>query len=537
MKPRKTSSSFASFWLGAGMLLAGASITPALAQNTALQPAAPVRFAVKGFSVDGENPLGATRTATLLAPFARDDATLDTLQQAAAALEAALRDAGFGLYRVALQPQEVGQTVKLSVVHFVVGSVAVEGASQYDAANIRRSLPELREGATPNFRRLAIQTAIANENPGKQTQVGLRESESADRVEATVLVKEGRPLSVSAGVNNTGTAETGRDRSTIALTHANVFKLDHQFSAAFTTSFANPSRVKQFGASYRAPFYAAGGVLGASLTRSDVVGNFGSFSSTGAGHTFGVNYTHYLPPEKGYRSYVTLALDDKVFDPTQINGQSVVGQVVRRSRQLSLAYAGRRDADAALWSYSAEFATNLGGGSGNRLAAYQTEDPRIQTARWKALRANATYVGNTRNHWQMVWRSALQYSPDALIAAEQFGLGGASSVRGTAERPIAGDRGLLTSLEMLSPDLQPGLRGLAFLDAGWLSNVNSNGGSKPSSDQLASTGMGLRYVSQAISVSAEYGRLIRGSKVPLSLNSAAPQKGDQKLHLQLTARF
>lgn len=535
MKQRNPHFSLASVSVGV-LLLVGAAGS-VLAQSAPLQPAPVARFAVKGFSVQGENPLGADRTAAVLAPYARADATLETLQQAAAALEAALREAGYGLYRVALQPQEVGQTVKLNVVHFVVGSVTVSGASQYDEANIRRSLPELREGVAPNFRRLAVQTAIANENPGKQTQVGLREADSADRVDATVLVKENRPLVVTAGINNTGTAETGRDRSTLALTHANVFKLDHQMSAAFTTSLANPSRVKQYGLSYRVPFYAAGGVLGASATRSDVIGNFGSFSSTGAGHTLGVNYTHYLAPQKSYRAYVTLALDDKVFNPMQLNGQSVVGQVVRRSRQISLAYTARREAATAQWSYSGELATNMGGGSGNDLASYQSEDPRISTSRWKAVRASATYVGSFSNHWQMLWRSALQYSPDALIAAEQFGLGGANSVRGTRERPIAGDRGLSTSLEMLSPDLRPGLRGLAFVDAGWLSNVNVAGSSKLSNDSLASAGMGLRYTSQQISVSAEYGRLVSGSRLPLSLNSAAPQKGDQKLHVQLTARF
>jgi len=102
--------------------------------------AAPV-FAIKGFKVTGDNPLGDGETSRVLAPFLRADATMDTLQKATATLEAALRDRGFGLHRVALPPQEVGDQVTLNIVKFTIGKVAIEGRSIYDEANIRRSLP------------------------------------------------------------------------------------------------------------------------------------------------------------------------------------------------------------------------------------------------------------------------------------------------------------------------------------------------------------------------------------------------------------
>jgi hemolysin activation/secretion protein len=351
------------------------------------------------------------------------------------------------------------------------------------------------------------------------------------------LVKEARLLNLTAGINNNGSKSTGHDRLTVAATHTNMLKLDHQLSAAYTTSLAHVSSVKQLGLSYRAPLYALGGVLGASYTRSDVVGSFGGFTSTGAGHTAGVNYTHYLVPQKGYRSYVTVGLDDKVFNPSQLNGTTIVGQLVRRSRQLAMSYAARHDADRSLLSYNLDLATNLTGGEGNNLQAYQSEDPRISTARWKALRGNVSYVSSLPGNWQWSVRSAVQYSPDALIAGEQFGLGGVASVRGTAERPIAGDRGLSTALEVITPELIAGLRLLGFVDAGWLANNNPNGSSKPGSDSVSSTGLGLRYGTQLATVGLDYGYVLKGSGVPQTLNSVAPKKGDQKLHVNLTAKF
>src|SRR5205085_8700891 len=167
-------------------------------------PAAPVVFAIRGFRIEGENPIGDADAQRVLAPFIRPDATLQTLQQATAALETELRTRGYGLHRVALPPQEVGEVVKLTIVKFAVGKVTIEGAKIYDEGNIRRTLPELREGESPNFRTLAIQTAIANENPNKQVQVGLRESEEPDRIDATITVKEQRPWTASAALSNTG---------------------------------------------------------------------------------------------------------------------------------------------------------------------------------------------------------------------------------------------------------------------------------------------------------------------------------------------
>ncbi len=507
------------------------------APGAAMATAAPSPvFAIKGFRVTGDNPLGDGETSRVLAPYLRADATLDTLQKATAALEAALRNKGFGLHRVALPPQEVGDTVSLNIVKFSVAKVNIEGRSIYDEGNIRRSLPELREGFSPNFKELAIQTAIANENPNKQIQVGLREADEPDKIEATITVKESRPWTFAVGLSNGGSESSGRDRLTVSGGHTNLFNLDHQFVGAYTTSLERSSDVKQLGLSYKAPLYALGGVLGASYTRSDVVGNFGAFTSTGAGHTLGVNYTFYLPPQGGRRSYVSVGLDDKVFEATQISG--IVVGVDRRSRPITLGYAERTEWDGGVWGYNVDLAVNTASGSGNDLASYQNEDPRIGTVRWKALRGGATYSAPLAQTWIWTVRGQAQYSPDVLISGEQFGLGGVGSVRGTSiDRPITGDKGVSGSLEVTTPERATGLRLLGFIDAGWLGNNEPNGANKPSSDRLASIGMGLRYGREPFAVALDYGRLITGSRVPLALNSAAPQRGDDRLYINLSLRF
>jgi hemolysin activation/secretion protein len=494
----------------------------------------PPSFAIKGFTVTGDNPLGDAETQRVLAPYVRNDASIDTLQQAAAALEKSLRDRGFGLHRVSLPPQEVGASVRLTIVQFTIAKVDTVGRSIYSEGNIRRTLPELKEGGTPNFSKLAIQTAIANENPNKQIQVSLKESDEIDKIDATIAVKELKPWNIGVGISNAGTKNSGRDRFTVTASHSNLFDLDHQFVGAYTTSLQRPGDVKQIGLTYKVPLYALGGVIGLTATKSDVVGNFGAFSSTGAGHTLGATYTHYLPPEGGRRSYLSLSIDDKVFNATEIDG--VVAGVDRRSRPITVGYAARVESDAAAYGYDVALAVNTGTGSHNDEASYAGEA--VDTVHWKALRGSANYTAPFAGTWLWALRGSWQYSPDPLISGESFGLGGLGSIRGTSiDRPITGDSGLAGTLEVSTPEWFPGLRFLGFVDAGWLSSNDAAVRGKPSSDRLASAGLGLRYVREPFAVSMDYGRIFLGSKVPLSTNSAAPKSGDDRFYVTLQVRF
>jgi hemolysin activation/secretion protein len=500
---------------------------------------ASTRFPIRGYELSGDLPLSSEETSRILAPFIRQDGNLATLQQAGAALEAALQAKGYALHRVTLPPQEVGNKVSLTVVKFVVGKITVEGSGPVSEKNIRASLPELREGEAPNFRTLAVQTAIANENPAKQVQVSLKESEEADKIDVKLRVLAEHPLSLSAGLANTGSDATGNDRLVLVGSHANLFDRDQQLSFAYTSSLERTQNVRQLGLNYRIPLYALGGVVGLSYTSSDVVGSFGSFNSSGAGETYGANYNLYLAPLGGRRSYLSLALDEKHFNVSKINDVPVPGQMERSSRPLTLGYSARQEADRALGSYSADLAVNLPGNSGNTLQAYQTEDGRIQTVDWTALHLGGNYQALLTSGWLWSARLQAQVSENALISGEQFGLGGATSVRGTAERALSGDSGAALSLELSTPELYQGLRLLGFVDAGWLSSNHTQASTagKLASDQLASAGLGLRYSLGWLNLSADWGHVVTGANTPVNAGSTVPRAGDEKLHINLTARF
>lgn len=524
--------------LACGVLWATA---PALHAQQAMPAAtgATAQFPIRGFELQGDLPLSSDETTLVLAPFIRTDGNLSTLQQAGAALEAALKAKGYALHRVTLPPQEVGDKVRFNVIKFVIGKVTIETQGERSESNVRSSVPALREGEAPNFQTLATQTAIANESPSKQLQVSLKESDEPEKIDVKLLVKASNPFTFSSSIANTGSDATGNDRLVLVGGHSNLFDRDHQFSFAYTSSLERTENVKQLGLNYRIPLYAQGGVLALSYTSSDVVGNFGSFKSSGAGETYGLGYSHYLAPAGGRRSYLSLALDEKLFNVSKINSIPVPGQAVRGSRPLTLGYAAKTDADRSVASYSVDFASNLDGSAGNTLRAYQTEDARIQTVHWSAVHASGSYLEALESGWLWSVRGQMQYSGDALLSGEQFGIGGANSVRGAAERVLSGDSGAAFALELTTPELRTGLRLIGFADAGWLSSNNTSASTtgKAASDQLASAGVGLRYSLGWLNLAADWGHIVTGANRTPASSALIPKAGDTKLHLNLTARF
>ncbi len=520
-----------------------AQALPAAPASAQVAPAKPT-FAIGGFDVKGENPLPPSETSTLLAPYLRTQATIDTLAAASAALEAGLKARGYGLYKVVLPPQELGATVTLEIVKFTINKVEVKGNQHVDSANILASLPELSPGRSPNLQLLSRQAGIANNSAYKQVRVGLKESTTPDMIDATIEVQDVSPLMFGVDISNAGTKATGYDRIILLAGHGNLFNRDHSLSAAWTTSATRPEDVNQWGLAYRIPLYSLGASVWAAVSQSDVVGRFGAFNSTGAGETVQLGYTQQLPAAGNRTSEWSASLADRLFKGAQLedaSGVPIEGSATpdTRSRSLNLGYGAAIRGERHTIYYNLILALSLPGGSGNNLAAYSNNglNPAITSASWQALRGSASYQKVLTEDWLLAARTEFQYSNDALIAGEQFGLGGAGSLRGMAERALQADKGIGATVEVLSPELAPRLRAIAFVDAGWLGNNNPNP-TRISSDSALGTGVGLRWSSEKhFTLRLDYGRLLVGSRLPAASYPDAPRQGDQCVYGNLSMRY
>jgi len=509
-----------------GVGLAFCAVLAAWAQPVQAQE---TRFAVTAYTVDGDNPLSAADTQSLLAPFTGEAMTIDRLQAAASALETALKYRGYGFLRVIIPPQDARGTITLRVLAFKLNAVNVSGNAAFSSDNIRRSLPALASGITPNLREIARAQALANDHPSKQLSVTLQQGRAPDTVDAAVKVDDSNPLQFFASLDNSGTKQSGHTRLGVGISHSNLFDRDHSLTATYTTSpDGHRDDLQQYGLYYRAPVYAWNGALAAYYTKSDsnsgVVANF--FNVSGSGEFYGLRWTHRLLPFGRYSHAAELGVESRFFGSNVLFNNARISTDVR-SQPLLLRYTGRLDgADYGLRG-SLEFAHNLGGGSSNTDAAY-TANRAGAGKDWQAWRYS--FEGSKAlGGWIATAKLRGQVSGDALIAGEQFGLGGAAGVRGFEEREGTGDQGLLGTLELTTPLLADGLRAVLFSDAGAVRNHQAGGGIA-AREGASSLGAGLRWQwRRQLSVTLDWAQVLNGA--------GTTNKHDNRVHFSMALRY
>lgn len=469
----------------------------AIAQDAAV----PVpRFDIQSFEVVGDTVLGAEAVQGLVTPFAGKQKDFADVQRALEALEGAYRERGYGVIQVQLPEQDITRgVVRFNVVQPKVGKVIVEGNQHFSTDNVRRSLPTVKEGETPNAQDIARNLQIAGEHPIKQTSVLLRAGASEGLVDVNVRVADDRPWRLVGTLDNSGTSETGNLRLGVGYQHTNLFDRDHTLSLQYITSPTDLDQVSIYGAGYRIPYYGLNSSLdlyaGYSNVDSGTVANL--FSVSGAGNMAGGRWNYYLEKWQDVEHRIYLGLDYRAYqNDVTLGGIGYVPDIT--VHPISIGYAGMKRMTASEWSFNGSFSSNIPGGNDGQQSDFDRARAGASSY-YSLVRAGVTFAHAFRNDWQS--RIALngQYTRDLLVQGEQYGIGGMDSVRGYLPREVASDKGYAAQLEVYTPNFagNAGLsdkwrsRVLGFYDFGNVRNNNPLPG-ELISQSLASTGLGLR---------------------------------------------
>jgi hemolysin activation/secretion protein len=165
----------------------------------------------------------------------------------------------------------------------------------------------------------------------------------------------------------------------------------------------------------------------------------------------------------------------------------------------SLGYSGLLRMAAGELGFYAALSANIPGGNDGTDQDFKNSRYGA-TASYRILRFGANYVHAFRNEWQARAVFNAQYSNDALVSGEQFGVGGPDSVRGYLLREAASDRGYAGQLEVYTPDLSSKIgmsdkyrtRLLGFYDFAAVERNDPLPGELTRAS-LASTGVGVRF--------------------------------------------
>jgi len=503
---------------------------------------------VERFAFTGHTLLDSAQLDAAVATF-KGRRTLDDLRRAAEAVQRLYTQAGYAGVVAYVPPQAGGDgTVTIAVVEGRVARITVPGASPERAAGARASLPDLIEGRTPMVRRIDAQVEIANENPARQLQLLLKPGARTGEIDAEIAVSDRPPTSVHAWLDDTGSDNTGRYRAGIAWEHGDITGASDTLVLQASTSPTEVSKVQVLSASYRRPFPAWLVVGDIYAAHSDVDAGSsptaaGDIRFNGRGNLAGMRATRHLLRRGSIDQRLGVALDWREylnnceFDdlPQGACGPAEADVAVT---PLTLEYLVR-SSETVRWVLGVALVTNL------NLGASHSDDADFQAVRdgasrsFNAVLLNGTALADIAAGWQLRARLAGQWSDDALVPGEQFGLGGAQSVRGYEQREMAGDSGVLASLELSGPELLPvfgvensgqSLRAFAFADGGEVSNrLEAPCDGERSRCSAAGVGLGLHYERAGVQ-----GRIAVATALS---DGVTTRSGDTRVHFLLNLDF
>ncbi len=450
-------------------------------------------FDIKRYKVEGNTLLSAGKINSILAPFTGMGKDFGTVQEALETLEKAYHDRGYIAVHVTLPEQELANgVVRLEVTETRIGHIKIQGNKFFDETNIRRSMPALREGQSPDITDVSGSLKLANENPAKKVNLQLQSIDQENEIDAKLAVTDDKPWKVGVTLDNTGDDHTGRFRTGFLFQDANVFNRDHLLTLQYITSTSQPDHVSIYGMGYHIPFYSLESSLDFIGAYSNVDSGTLSVSSnnlqvSGKGTILGLHYNQNLARIGNYEHKLTLGLDYRAYINNVAFGSIQLGSNVT-VHPLSLTYAGTWTLEKTNAGFYLGVSRNLPGlGEGDRDTEEYFEKVRDGApVGYNILRFGANIVYSFGNDWQTRVVVNGQYTDNPLVPGEQFGLGGASSVRGFDERVIADDRGISGSIELYSPNLAKLIsmsgaqcRALVFYDMGYISEINPLPGETP----------------------------------------------------------
>jgi hemolysin activation/secretion protein len=481
-----------------------AAVTSAQVAETTERSA--VRFDVFEFVVQGNTVLDVETIERAVMPFMGPSRAMSDVEGARAALERAYQSRGFQSVGVDVPEQQVDDAVVvLQVVEATVGRLSVRGAKFYSPGVIAASVPSASEGVVPQFADVAADLAALNAGSGLVITPALKPGRLPGTLDVDLDVRDRSPLTTTIDLNNQSAINTTPWRLGLGLKHSNFLERRHVVGIGMLVTPADPSQVKVFTASYAMPLggpqdpvLSAYGVKSDSKTPTPIAGS----TILGGQTVVGLRMITPLRGHGDLNHSWSVGADYKKLDQQDFPRLTYL--------PFSLGYSAVR----ASGRQQTQLETTLGLSFNGLVSEDDSFAARryLGSASYAALRWDLTHEQPVSDSLSVRGRFAGQFAQQALVPAEQYALGGATSVRGYLESSVFGDRALLASLELRARpvELAPALTAqwLAFYDVGQSAIVDPRPEQR-TTETLAGAGAGLRVRwSRNASVSIDLARAL-----------------------------
>ncbi|MDA8260360.1 MAG: ShlB/FhaC/HecB family hemolysin secretion/activation protein [Betaproteobacteria bacterium] len=528
------------------LVLLLALAAPALADEPPQPAAAPAaanaveqaegRFDVMEFQVEGNTVLPAVEIENAVYPFLGKDKTIQDVEKARTALEKTYHEAGYLTVLVDIPEQDVANgTVRLKTTEATVSRLRVSGSRYYSLGKIRAAAPSLAEGSVPYFPDVQKEIAALNTAPDRRVTPVLRAGKSPGTVEVDLKVDDKPPLHGSIEANNRYSPNTTHSRLAAMLRYDNLWQRQHSLTLNVQAAPENIKDSKVLSASYLMPL-APETLLAAYAVRSrSDVATAGSMNVVGNGNIYGLRAIFSLPSRQDLFHSLTLGVDYKAFGETLVlQGADNVNTPITYVPMMAQ-YSATLPGKEGMTQFNLGVNFGLRGVLGNNDADFENKRYKAH-ANYFVLKGDVLRTQNLPRGWSLSGKVETQIASQALISNEQFGAGGAESVRGYLESERMGDNAVRGSLELRAANLLGGGEGpanqfypLAFLEGASLSLRDPLAG-QTRRYTLSSTGLGLRL------------KLLNGLMFDIDVarpfkDGASTLAGDNHVHARLAYGF
>ena len=457
------------------------------------------QFVVQSVEVTGSSIFGEADFVPLIQPLINQTVTFSELTDAANQITKMYVERGYVTTRAALVRSSLGTgKIVIRVIEGSLEEIQVEGTRRLNPDYIR-SRVALGAGAPLNTATLEDQLRLLRINPLlENVEASIRAGGSLGKSILVVRVQEANSFGGSVGIDNYSPPSVGSERLLGSLYYRNLTGSGDELSARFTKTTAGDTYTFDFG--YRIPINAMDGTVDvrARINRNEVIQEpFNVLDIRGESELYEISYRQ--PFIRTPREELALSLGFAYQDGQTFTfaGATPFGfgpddEGISRTSVIKLAQEYiRRDVYGA-WAFRSLF--NLGVDVFDA-TSNSGDIPDGDFFSWLGQIQRVQVLGQDN---LLVIQGDIQLTPDSLLPAQQFVIGGGQSVRGYRQNVRAADNGFRLSVEdritlVRDESGSPYFQVAPFVEMGYVWNSSNNPNFLQDERFIAGLGAGLLW--------------------------------------------
>ena len=487
-------------------------------------------FKLTSVSVNGANVFSREAIADVYRSYLAKTVSQADLAEIARLISELYREAGFHLSRAIVPPQEIKNGhIRIRVIEGSISETELKGTNTTRA---RQLLQPVVAEQPSRLKTLERQLLLINDIPGNRIRdTTLEEIGSASGQFRLIVDIEAWRVYSAMGLDNRGVPAIGPLQSHFSTALNSYFRPGDAAGLNLSTIPDAPRELTFGQLWYEMPV----GVSGSRFAVSAAYGEIWPSDErrlTGTrtrSESFEARFT--AVPIRTRKSSLWLTASAGFVNVSEGEDQGVLSDDHIRTVALTADYQHQDSLGA--WNY---LTLTLRQGI-NVFDASESGDPFISradaSATFSKLEFAFTRIHKFSENWSLRLATAGQWASSALLASQEFYIGGQLFGRGYETGELSGDNGVAGSFEMrfdqkLNGKMLKGYQLYGFADGGAVRNFQNGG---DSANSLASAGGGVRF-NLAGGVEADI-----GIAVPLTYRAPANRKHEPRLYFLLSKSF